>query len=262
MTIYLTGDIHGSMETNRLSSTNWPQGRNLNRDDYLIILGDFGLIFDPDGESRSERYWLNWLDDKPWTTLFIDGNHENFDRLFSDEFEIAPWHGGYARFIRPNVIHLLRGEIYDIDDTTFLAFGGANSVDRDWRIEGESWWAQEVPSDEDRQHCVSNLIAAGDQVDVVLTHEAPSAAYYSTLLGKCDYSPDNISNWLQSNIADTVNFKRWYFGHHHIDVSDAYPYTALYQEIVELDLYGNSRFNEDGEASADYEAVWNNNYFD
>ena len=77
-----------------------------------------------------------------------------------------------------------------------------------------------------------------------------------------EFVTDTSRAEVSDNIADTVNFKRWYFGHHHIDVSDAYPYTALYQEIVELDLYGNSRFNEDGEASADYEAVWNNNYFD
>lgn len=78
MAIYITGDKHGNIRG--LSSANWETGRHLSRKDYLVILGDFGLVWSQE-ESDSERYWLDWLNDKPWTTLFIDGNHENFDRL-------------------------------------------------------------------------------------------------------------------------------------------------------------------------------------
>ena len=40
--IYITGDIHGSPE--RLSIKNFPVQKELNRDDYVIICGDLGLI--------------------------------------------------------------------------------------------------------------------------------------------------------------------------------------------------------------------------
>ena len=37
---------------------------------------------------------LDELDRRSFTTLFIPGNHENYARLMSDEFQTADWHGG------------------------------------------------------------------------------------------------------------------------------------------------------------------------
>jgi hypothetical protein len=82
--IYLTGDTHGDLS--RLTSANWPKGKSLSKRDYLIILGDFGVLWNPK-EDSSSKYWLNWLSKKPWTTLFLDGNHENFDLV--DNFSAA-----------------------------------------------------------------------------------------------------------------------------------------------------------------------------
>ena len=93
----------------------------MSKDDVVIILGDFGLVWDYSGENKTEKYWLDWLENKPFTTLFIDGNHDNFDRL--DNCPIEQWHGGNVHFIRPSVIHLMRGQIFDIEDKSFFAFG-------------------------------------------------------------------------------------------------------------------------------------------
>lgn len=75
--IYVTGDIHGEVDISKLNTQNFSQAKE---GDYLIICGDFGLIWDIK-PSKNEEYWLKWLSKKPWTTLFVDGNHENFDRL-------------------------------------------------------------------------------------------------------------------------------------------------------------------------------------
>ena len=72
--IYVTGDIHAWIDIRKLKR--WPAKSN----DTLIICGDFGLFWDA-LPSREEKYWLEWLHKKPWTTLFVDGNHENFNRL-------------------------------------------------------------------------------------------------------------------------------------------------------------------------------------
>ena len=236
MTIYITGDIHGELGIHRLNSRNWPVGRTLTKSDYVIILGDFGLVYNWKGESPEERYWLDWLERKPWTTLFIDGNHENFDRLFSDEFDVRPWMGGQARFIRESVIHLIRGEIYEIDGLSFLAFGGANSVDKGDRTPGESWWPQEDPDFEERGYCFDNLAAHGNKVDVVLTHDCPEGALRTWPLASYRFKSDDVSNWLQSSVADAVKFRRWFYGHYHIDEPDARPCTPLFNEIVELEF--------------------------
>ena len=67
--IYITGDTHGYNDIDKLTSHRWPEGSKLTKDDVLIIAGDFGLMFSP-YKDETERYWLDWLDGRPWTTLF------------------------------------------------------------------------------------------------------------------------------------------------------------------------------------------------
>ena len=125
MAIFVTGDIHG--DARKFSSDSFSIGKDLTKEDYVIILGDFGLVWNKDEENKYEKNWLDWLEEKPWTTLFIDGNHENFDRL--NAYPIEEWNGGMVQKIRPSVIHLMRGEIFDLQKYRFLAMGGAPSHD-------------------------------------------------------------------------------------------------------------------------------------
>ena len=46
---------------------------------------------------------------------------------------------GRVHFVSGNVIHLMRGEVYDIAGTRLFAMGGAHSADREWRIPGVTW---------------------------------------------------------------------------------------------------------------------------
>ena len=68
--IYVTGDIHGADSINRLSRNRWPQARGLTRDDFVIILGDFGLVWS-DPPSSEDSWWLRWLDHYPAKVLFV-----------------------------------------------------------------------------------------------------------------------------------------------------------------------------------------------
>lgn len=78
--IYITGDTHGSF-SRRLNVKNFPEQKEMTKDDYVIICGDFGGVWDIGWESKSEKHWLDWFEERNYTLLFIDGNHENFDRL-------------------------------------------------------------------------------------------------------------------------------------------------------------------------------------
>ena len=102
MAVFITGDTHGDFT--RFKKDIFYEQAELTKDDCVIIAGDFGGIWDG---SRQERHWLDWLEAKPFTTLFVSGNHENFDLLA--EFPTEDWHGGKVQHIRPSVIHLLRG---------------------------------------------------------------------------------------------------------------------------------------------------------
>ena len=156
MTVYVTGDVHGRAEygSSRFTSKSWPLGRTLTRDDVVIVAGDFGFVWDG---SNAEKYWLDWFESKPWTTCFVDGNHENHHALAN--LPVREWNGGLVHEVRPHVLHLMRGEVFDIDGLTVLAMGGAASNDRQYRREGRSWWPEEMPSEEGYPAYLASRIA-------------------------------------------------------------------------------------------------------
>jgi len=168
--LFITGDTHGEMSIGRLSHTNWPEGRTLTKDDYVIIAGDFGLLWCgvPD---KVEKYWIKWLNEKPWTTLFIDGNHDNHERLNS--LENAYRFGSDVGKVSDSVFHLRRGEVYKIAGHRIFTFGGAVSIDKANRKEHLSWWKEEVPSWAECEHGLKNLSEQKDEVDYIITHTCP-----------------------------------------------------------------------------------------
>ena len=120
--IYITGDCHGGFD--RFENDKFS---NLTKNDYVIICGDFGGILDQNKRARYERKRIKQLSKMKFTTLFVDGNHENFDRLYS--YPIIEWHGGKVHKINSSIFHLMRGEIYEIDNKKIFAFGGASCHD-------------------------------------------------------------------------------------------------------------------------------------
>lgn len=235
MTIFVTGDIHGSIDIHKLNSLNLRRKNKIKQDDYLIICGDFGLVFEQE-ESKEERYWLNWLDAKPWTTLFVDGNHENFDRLKT--YPIQNKWDGKVQQISEKVFHLMRGEVYQIEDQKIFAFGGAFSHDREYRIENETWWQEELPSLEECENAIQNLRRHNNEVDIIVTHDAhrsftQSLGYYGDAMNINGYNDDriNILDFFEE-IFKMVTFKDWFCGHYHIDY-DVDSFHFLYQRILD-----------------------------
>lgn len=120
--IYITGDTHCPFDISKFKPHYFPEGQTLTKEDYVIICGDFGAVWD---EMLPDLFWRDWSDSQPWTTLFVDGNHENFELL--DDYPVSSWHGRKVHFIKESVIHLMRGQIYTIDGLTFFTFGGGYS---------------------------------------------------------------------------------------------------------------------------------------
>ena len=245
--IIVTGDIHGN-PFQRLNLENFPEGKTFTKEDYVIILGDFGLVWD---DSAMEHSCLDWLENKPWTTLFIDGNHENYDLL--NKFPIEEWGGGRVQKIRSSVIHLLRGEVYDIGGYKFLAMGGARSHDiqdgilevgdpriKIWkkdnfklfRINHISWWEEEIPNEEERKNALKNLAENDYKVDYILTHEAPSSDV--VLMDHLLYHPDEYSRWLEMEIRQKVRYKKWFFGHYHLNLDVNEKETCLFERRIRI----------------------------
>ena len=229
--ICVTGDIHIPYDVQRLSRKNWPAQDKLTPDDYLLICGDFGGLWD---NSRENRYWLDWLADKPYTILYVDGNHENFDAL--DALPEIDYMGGRAHRIRHNIYHLLRGYVFEIDGRRIFTMGGASSHDVEYRIPGRSWWARELPSEEEYARGLRNLEVCGWTVDHIITHCAPGSVqdrvcYFKE--GHFGYAKDALTGYLDE-ISFRCSFKSWFFGHYHWDGAPWPGFRALYEDIVEL----------------------------
>ena len=248
MAIFITGDTHG--EFDRFREKVFYEQSALTKEDFVIICGDFGGVWDG---SKEEQGWLDWLEAKPFTILFVSGNHENFD-LMAD-YAVEDWHGGKVQRIRPSVIHLLRGQVYDIQGRTFFTMGGGSSHDIDdgilepddpqfrrkcrmlnhqgalFRINHQSWWREELPSGEEYQTARENLEKHNWAVDYIVTHCGPTSVQDS--VGKGFYKADALTDFLDE-VAERCRFRHWFFGHYHDNQVIHGKFALLYEQIIEV----------------------------
>lgn len=224
MAIILAGDTHGLVDLDKITNY-FEVNDEYTRDDYLIILGDAGVLWN----GIEDKDVQNTLNNLPVTTLWIDGNHENFDLL--DEYPDEMWHGGRVHFITDSIIHLARGQVFEIDGKTFFTFGGGNSIDKHLRQLGLSWWPEEMPSNYEYDEGLNNLEKVDWKVDYVLTHTCPE--YIANQLVTYTYPGEETLQRYLNVIAEDLEFEEWYFGHWHMDES-VENFRCLYNDIVEL----------------------------
>ena len=247
--IYVTGDCHGNFR--RFQSDCFPEQANMTKDDTVIITGDCGGVWF--GDSRDDET-LDWLERLPFTLVFVCGNHENYDALA--RYPVAEWRGGKVHRVRPHVLHLMRGQIFELEGYRFFTMGGAKSHDIEdgilepdapdferrlmtlqrkprarYRINHISWWAQELPSDEEYDEARQSLDAVGWQVDYIITHCAPTSIQ-NDLLGPLS-KPDALTDFLEE-IGQRCQFKYHFFGHYHENEIIREKYVLLYEQIIRL----------------------------
>jgi len=262
MSIYGAGDTHCPIDIRKLNAKNFLQQREMTKQDFIIILGDFGLLWE-EVMDKTELYWMKWLNDRNFTTLFIDGNHENHHKLMSgyttqdiintqyafldyptiekdcsstypinENYQIV-YHlglGGYVGRVSNSIFHLRRGEVYTIQGKKFFVMGGAESVDKNWRIEGKTWWQEELPNRREFYYGLDNLDKHGKSVDFILGHTAPESIIRK-YLSNCDSGKcDPVTKYFD-RVVEITQFDKFYFGHFHRDDVFEGKYYALYNKI-------------------------------
>lgn len=179
-----------------------------------------------------------------------DGNHENYDRLSA--YPVTEWHGGKVHRIADNILHLMRGQVFEIDGARFFTFGGASSHDIDagildpdfvakrkkpdreralYRVNRVSWWVEELPSEEEQEEGLHNLEKYQYQVDCILSHCAPSTV--QDIVSRGFYRHDRLTDYLD-RVKELCDFKIWFFGHYHANEWIGKKFVLLYDKIVTL----------------------------
>lgn len=241
--IYITGDTHGSLE--RFSEVGMKGESTWTADDKVIICGDFSFIWYDEDNKKGKEYdnkALDILAQKPYEILFIDGNHENFNELYS--YPQVERYGDKVHKIRDNIYHLQRGRIYKIEGKSFFTFGGAYSIDKYRRQENISWWSQESPNEQEYARAEQALAQVNYKVDYIITHTAPAAVievlmYLMPYEDRINYTVNakdyRITNFLNEKIWFKASFKHWYFGHWHLDKQINNKATALLSDVIKID---------------------------
>ncbi len=225
--IYVTGDMHGAEE--RLYTKDWLK---LKKGDILIVCGDFGYLWNGDAK---EKEYIEYLGSRKFTVAFIDGTHDNLDLI--NRCRTTYWKGGMIHRISGNLIHLMRGQIFDIDGTRIYTFGGGESTDKDMRIENNLWWKEEIPSPEEMTEGAKILDDCGRRVDYIITHEPPSLVK-SAMLFRWGL-PDRVNklNGYFEEIDEMCEYKHWFFGSLHEDRLVTPKHTCVFKKYLRIDKY-------------------------
>lgn len=224
--VMVAGDWHG--DGSWAERVIWRAKKQLPAEEIPVILqlGDFGVWPGRDG-FKYLRHVQHVLEDAGALLMFIDGNHEDFG-------QIEEWHGGFPHFPahppgKDRIWHLPRGYRWQWGGRTWLAAGGAASVDRreitgymhgvPWiragRIEGTSWW----PGEQLTGGQAAAIIADG-KADVMVCHDFPSGVTHahSPFLASChplDIADAEEHSRRMQSIVDAVQPGHYLHGHLH-----------------------------------------------
>lgn len=235
MRILVSGDVHGRHDIKKLGNDRIRMNHG-QLPEVLLVCGDFGFPWYNDPNNREDNHFRKWFDDKPYYTIVIPGNHDNYARI--NDMEQTTLFGAKVRQYSPNIFFVERNEILDIDGKTFYCFGGATSADKENRIIGISWWPEESATFADGSKMV-NVVTKNPSVNYILSHTCPQKwvkyfpnHYHSDV--KCPTR--DALDWLEENLS----YERWFFGHWHRDENIDEKGQCLFYKTVALGDYEES----------------------
>lgn len=182
------GDVHGKFSRYEKIILEHPN---------TIQVGDMGIGFRhwPHGEWQANPPYDKMVAANAW---FIPGNHDNPNVCKN-----------HSQCIKAGHFESLR------DGRMAMFIGGAESIDKAYRIEDYSWWPEEELSQE--KMWVIAGIYEKIKPDVMVTHDAPLTAVHAIHNSHHRYDSSRTQQFLQS-LWNFHKPKLWVHGHHHISV--------------------------------------------
>ena len=259
--LFITGDTHSKI-IERFSFKQNPALRQLTNEDIIIQLGDFGQPFGPTTYKEAE-YVFNFLDKKPWITIIIGGNHDDYDywqscpqvELFGGKARQATFYGkSFSAFFineitilnidNQNILCIPCAESHDADillDPNEIDFKHKQAILRkqyEWfRVIGRSWWPQEKMDIQKNAEFMEHHM--NEHFDFILTHDAPA------LINSWFKRPEDptrrkstAGQLFLEELRKNLDFDTWFHGHFHFTGSWSELYDericGVYFEIIQL----------------------------
>ena len=216
--IYITGDTHGDFD-----DLNHRGLKRMKKGDKLIITGDFGFLWD---NSKEEIKNLQKLSKKKFDILFVEGAHEDFDRIRA--FPECDLYRAKAYKIDHNIFCLKRGEIYLIEGRTVFALGGGMPPYAD---ESDFNGEKSMPSEEELKAAVDNIQSEGRRIDLIITHEAPASV--KRVIDR--NAKINDLNIFLDTVLHNTRYKKWFFGSLHQDHAVSKDLICVWQNVYTVE---------------------------
>lgn len=223
MRLLVVGDTHGDPDTVR-KAYGVAVGHEV---DYFVQVGDFGYW----EHTASGRSFLDRCSNLAVSTgiplVFLDGNHENHPLLWDTYVGSAKTPEGFWT-VRPGLHYAPRAMRWVWGAKSFLAVGGAYSIDKSVRTPGSSWWATEEIS-------VDEMDAArkGGKVDILLTHDAPLSVDPFEGRSVMVFPETRANRAKVDSIVEAVRPEILIHGHFHIRYSDVYVHRDAFETRIE-----------------------------
>jgi len=211
----VTGDWHGN--------TGWvlPVLKNYATHGikHIIQVGDFGFIWGGQDTATGLRKLIRDLERNEQILYIVPGNHEDYARIEQTEVNAD----GTQHYQSDRIRLLPRGFRGNIGELSFVALGGANSVDFEGRTEWLSWWRAESITLGDVYKTVE-----GGTADLMFTHDVPTGVVLPHDNHDNGWSPtalrySNEGREILRQAVNSVKPEMLFHGHHH-----------LYQDIVSI----------------------------
>lgn len=242
---FITGDIHRT-DYERFNQFGYIQEDLSNSENYVIVLGDFGINFyTHTSDFRIKEFYNDLAQIYNFYFIAIRGNHEyrpedipSYKKVIIDEENLA---GQFL--IEPEFPRLLFCYSYGqfkIGNKLFYQIGGAYSVDKEYRLmTGKTWVENEQLSPEEREFIEQDLNDYKDiTFDYVLTHTCPLTwePTHLFLSGINQSKVDKSTEIWLDKIEKNINYKKWFFGHYHADEVVNEKAEMLFRSIKEIEV--------------------------
>jgi hypothetical protein len=228
MKLMLIGDTHGNVAplAHKLQIA---QSHGI---EHAFVLGDFGIlpgmggiVFIDEINRHANNHKVNL-----WA---IPGNHENHDQWDAWlSMPGLPKENGFVA-IRSRVWISPKVNTFVFGRKRWMVMGGAVSIDRRWRREGESWWPNETFSE---KNLASVLDYKGKPIDYVLSHDCSNRTPWGFQL-----VPDPLSQENRERIdraLDHIQPKMHFHGHMHRKYDWKHPAGPDYENPAWIQTYG------------------------